>query len=75
MQEILHHRSFCCFNFVAPPIAEKNKLGYHGCNARVAELADAPDLGSGSERSAGSIPVPSSGELDDVWRIAPPRVK
>ncbi len=27
--------------------------------ARVAELADAPDLGSGSERSAGSIPVPS----------------
>ena len=28
--------------------------------ARVAELADAPDLGSGSERSAGSIPVPSN---------------
>ena len=28
--------------------------------ARVAELADAPDLGSGAERRAGSSPVPGT---------------
>jgi len=47
-------------------IAADANVGYHTGRARVAELADAPDLGSGSERSAGSIPVPS---IQMVWAI------
>ena len=35
-------------------------------DARVAELADAPDLGSGAERRAGSSPVPGTPEVDAV---------
>jgi hypothetical protein len=33
-------------------------------DARVAELADAPDLGSGAERRAGSSPVSGTSKVD-----------
>ena len=34
-----------------------NNIRYAGENAGMAELADAPDLGSGTARCAGSSPV------------------
>ena len=42
-----------------PLAIERDKIGARS-EARVAELADAPDLGSGVERRAGSSPVPGT---------------
>jgi hypothetical protein len=59
-----------CFPMLHPLQSETAKSRIENTIARVAELADAPDLGSGAERRAGSSPV--SGITCCFWAAASP---